>query len=261
MTTTALFLHSTGTSPMMWASVPTERLTGAEALMPSNLGYPPHPTLARGSPFALSDEVRHVLSQLPSAGPVHLVAHSYGALVGLKLLPLLGPRLASVLLFEPVLFGALARSTHADPAAVAETKTFLQHPTFLTDEALGGGEAWLAAFIDYWNRPGSWDRLPEPMKDFSSEVGWKMFQEVRWVFRDEGTFESYTTAVPLTLVRGTRSPLASRVMIDELARVNPHATVHDLACGHMGPLTHPALFVDTLLDHWARVQGTTTRTP
>jgi pimeloyl-ACP methyl ester carboxylesterase len=261
VTATALFLHSTGTSPMMWASVPTEQLAGVEALMPSNLGYPPNPPMPRGAPFALADEVRHVLAQLPPEGPVHLIAHSYGALVGLTMLNELGPRLASVLFFEPVAFGALSRSTHADPAAVNDAKTFLQHPTFLRDETLGGGDEWLAAFIDYWNKPGSWARLPDPMKDFSREVGWKMFQEVRWVFQNTDDFERYVIKAPLTLLKGARSPVASRAMVDELARVNPHAVVQELACGHMGPLTHPPLFIEALLQHWARVQGTTKTTP
>lgn len=256
MTTTGAvvcFIHSTGTSPMMWGSVPTEQLTGATVLMPSNLGYPPNAPLARGTPFALEQEVDHLYAQLPTAGTVHLVAHSYGGLVAAKLAGRLGPRLGSMLLFEPVHFGSLARSTHADPSAVEEAVTFRAHPSFLTDETLGGGEAWLEWFIDYWNRPGSWARLPEPMKAFTRELGWKMFQEVRWVFRDETPFEAYATTVPLTLVKGARSPKASRAMVDELARVNPHASVKELAsAGHMAPLTHAAAANEVLLEHWAR---------
>jgi pimeloyl-ACP methyl ester carboxylesterase len=251
--TTVCFIHSTGTTPMMWASMPVERLTGATALLPSNLGYPPNEAMARGTPFLLEQEVEHLWAQLPPAGPVHLVAHSYGGLVAWKLAPRLGQRLASLLLFEPVHFGSLARSRHADPAAIQEAVSFGGHPTFLTDENLGGGEAWLEGFIDYWNRPGSWARLPEPMKDFSRELGWKMFQEVRWVFRDETPFEAYATKAPLTLVKGGRSPKASRAMVDELARVNPHATVTELEkAGHMAPLTHAAAASEVLLAHWAR---------
>jgi pimeloyl-ACP methyl ester carboxylesterase len=253
-TTTVLFIHSTGTLPAMWEAVPAEALRGAAALKPANLGYPPNAPLARGTPVSVDDDVRHLAAQLPSAGAVHVVAHSYGGLIALRLAPLIGARLASVLLFEPVLFGALTRSTHADPAVVAEAHAFDAHDWFLTDEARGGSDEWLEIFIDYWNRPGSWARMPEPMKAFTRSVGWKMFEEVRAVFRDGSRFDDHRISAPLTLLEAARSPRASRAMIDELARVNPHATVVDLAdTGHLAPLTHPSIFARAVVDHLARV--------
>jgi len=251
---TVLFLHSTGTLPTMYDAVPAEALRGVTVVKPANLGYPPNPPVARGATVTVDDDVRHVAAQLPGDGPVHVVAHSYGGLVALGLLPLLGARVASLLLFEPVLFGALSRSAEAPPEVVAEAHAFAAHDWFLVDEARGGGDAWLEIFIDYWNRPGSWARMPEPQKAFTRAVGWKMFQEVRAVFRDESRFTDHRVAAPLTLVKAARSPRASRAMVDALARVNPHAVVRDLAdTGHLAPLTHPPLFAAAVADHLARV--------
>jgi pimeloyl-ACP methyl ester carboxylesterase len=251
MTASLLYIHSTGTLPSLWSALPDEKLQGALVLRPANLGYPPNPPLERPAPFTVADEVAHLLAKLPAQGPVHLVAHSYGGLVALKLARALGPRTASLFLFEPVLFGALTRAGHAPAAAMEEARAFARHEGFL-DDARGGDDAWMTTFIDYWNRPGSWARMPEPMREFARFVSWKMYQEVRAVFFDGSDFEEHALAAPLTLVKAQRSPQAPRAMVDELARVNPQAKVVELlGTGHMAPLTHPALVAQALEEHLA----------
>lgn len=252
-----VFLHSTGTGPFMWGPI-ADLLPAGERVLPLNLGYPPGPLLARGTNFQLADDVEHVLEQIPS-GDLHLVAHSYGGLVALEFAERLGSRVRSMLLVEPVLFGALAKDPTAEADAREEAATFAKHPWFLTDESRGGTEEWLELFVDYWNRPGSWKRLPEAMRALSLAAGWKMFQEVRAVFFDPKTFdERVLPSIPVTLVRGERSPAASRAMVSALARRAPHAVVAELlGTGHMSPLTHPAKVRDALRDHLASIARAT----
>jgi len=249
-----VFLHSTGSGPALWDGVPPAVASGAQKVTPANVGYAPGPPLPRPARCDLRTDARHVLRQLEGAAPLHLFAHSYGAVLALELLPLLGERVRSVLLFEPVLFGALAHDGSADPEAVAEARGFLAHPWFLTDEARAGSEPWLEFFIDYWNRPGTWRRLPRATKDANLAVGWKMFQEVRSVFFDVSSFEERPlTAAPCTLVMAERSPRAARAMVQALARRTPHAQVVELkGTGHMAPLTHPEVLGEAMLAHLGR---------
>lgn len=237
----------------MWATVPAEVWGSTTRLAPANLGYPPLPPLPRGERSGAAEDAAHLLRQLGSgAEPVHLYAHSYGGNVAMELARHLGPRVHSMFLFEPVLFAALARDTSADPAALAEARWFHDHPWFLKDASLGGTDAWLEVFIDYWNRPGSWVRLPEPMKAALRACGWKMFQEVRSCAYDATDFPALPN-VPCTLVTAERSPIAARAMVRALARLNPHARVATLpGVGHMAPLTNPAVVNEALLAH---VQG------
>jgi pimeloyl-ACP methyl ester carboxylesterase len=250
---TALLIHSTAVLPSMWESIPAESVRGLTLIKPANLGYPPNPRLAHGTACTVADDVRHVLKHVPDDGsPVHVVAHSYGGLIALKLLPYLGSRVASVYLFEPVLFGALVNSPHADSAGVEQARALGAHEWFARDPAHAGSEEWLELFIDYWNRPGSWARMPEGAKAFTRSVGWKMFQEALSVFDLSQHFEDYAVNARLTLVKAGRSPAAARAIVDELARVNPHATVTELAdTGHMAPLTHPQMFAQTIAAHLA----------
>lgn len=265
MTDVTLFLHSTGTTPALWASVPEDITAGTQVLAPANLGYAPNPPLARGTACTLDDEVAHIARALdtaatPDAG-VHLVAHSYGGLVALKLAAQLGARVRSLFLYEPVLFGSLLRASELHPTidatARAEAQAFATHPWFLTDDTRMGTAEWLETFIDYWNRPGSWARMPEAQRMETESLGWKMAQEVRGIFVDPPDFAAYAHPAPTTLVLGGRTTAASRATTHALAAAAfPHAVLVELPkAGHMGPLTHPADVHDALRQHVARAHG------
>jgi len=258
-----LFIHSTGTSPLLWRGVTDDVVGGRRGLHPANLGYPPNPAVARGATLTLDEEAAHLARAIPGeARRVHLVGHSYGATVALVLAEhaSVRERLASMFLAEPVLFGALAKdaggevATH-DPEAVTTTRELLATSPLL-DDARGGRADWLEAFIDYWNRPGSWSKMPEPMKEQALAVGWKMYQEVRACFAADRPFAAWTIAVPTTLAVGERTTIHSRAMSRALARRHPRedlALVEMKGTGHMAPLTHPAVVLPEVAKHFARV--------
>jgi pimeloyl-ACP methyl ester carboxylesterase len=255
VTATTLFVHSTGTFPSMWQDLPKEVLGDTFALTPSNLGYPPNPPFPRGTETFASDDAKVLLSKLPADGPIDLVGHSYGGLVILRMLPVLGDRVRSVFLFEPVIFGALVHLM-PDTEPAARALELVAHPGFF-DDALGGTEPWLEHFIDYWNRPGSWARMPDVMRAPIREVGWKMYQEVRGAFFDlTGAPDRPLPPLPArtTLVMGERSPLEARAMVALLHRLNPHATLVDAkGIGHMAPMTHRKVVQELLADHRRRI--------
>ncbi len=234
----------------MWADVPDEVVAGTTKVAPPNLGYPPLAPLARGDRVTVVDDAAHALSAV-SADRIDVFAHSYGASVALALLPLLGARVRSVFLFEPVLFGALRE---ADVPEAAFAREVIERSTLLRADDEAGGEAWLAEFVDYWNRPGSWARLPEAARVETRRVAWKMVQEVRSCFFDVTSFDDVSIPlVPTTLVTAERSPHASRAMTRLLADRHPHAVLVDLpGTGHMAPLTHPRLVHAAMLDHRRR---------
>lgn len=253
-----LFIHSTGTSPHMWSDISPAVTGGRENVFPANLGYPPNPPIERGQSVTIVDECTHLLGILGDKPErVHIVAHSYGASVALAMaeLPSFQNRLGSMVLFEPVLFGALIADhggeiAATEPATIASAREFASNPVF-ADPAKGGGPEWLETFIDYWNRPGSWLRMPDSMKQQTLALGWKMCLEVQSCFRTDKPFRDYAIGHPTTLVIGARTTVHSRAMTHALARVHG-LTVKELAgTGHMAPLTHPALVHATIAEHFA----------
>lgn len=253
-----LFIHSVGTTPQLWAGVSAAAIGGREAVRPANLGYPPNKPIDRGQPVTVANESAHLLQSISDkSGPVHIVAHSYGATVALALAesPSLRGRLASMVLAEPVLFGSLITDhdgevTAVDADAVMSAREFTAN-SGLSDTEKGGGAEWLEVFIDYWNRPGTWLRMPEAVKQQSLAIGWKMFQEVLACFNAGKPFRDYTIDVPTTLIMGARTTAHSRAMTHALARTHSVRLVELTGTGHMAPATHPALVHAAIAEHFA----------
>lgn len=244
------FIHSTGMSPAMWDQVPAEIVGETGVWKPTNLGYPPLPTLQRGQVVTAEDDAAHLLKNLPQdATSLRIYAHSYGGLVALKLLQKLPIPVEHLTLIEPVLFGALNHDLAQFPQAETEVNYFAQHPWFVHDEIRGGTAEWLEVFIDYWNRPGSWARMPAEMQAQQILVGWKMYQEVRSCFLDPVPFDAWQLNVPLTLVVGERTTASAQAMVQGLAQVNPQARVLTVpGVGHMGVAMKPGVV-------WAAIAG------
>jgi pimeloyl-ACP methyl ester carboxylesterase len=242
----AIFLHSTGSPPAMWDAAAAAAGLAGRAV--AHTGYPPHAPIVRPRIVSAAEEVAHVLAQIgPDARDLHLVAHSYGGVIALDVAAALetAGRLAALTIFEPVLYGALAQlHDHPEAAALA----VFERPEWTSSE-VGGTDAWLARFIDYWNRPGSWDRMPEAMKASFRAVGWKMYSEVLTCFSPRLTFAHPVLArVPTRLLTAGRSPAPARAIVAELARRYPTIEVVDLpGVGHMAPITNAAVVGQALV--------------
>lgn len=250
--TLSLFLHSTATTPAMWHAVPAAVIGDSHKLAPTNLGYPPNALLPRGTPCTVRDDAAAILAALPATGDVHIYSHSYGGTVALTLIEALGPRLKSLFLFEPVVFGALLndRSVDTGPDGIAEAEALRDSRPWFLDDERGGSEEWIEIFIDYWNRPGTWQRMPPAQQAWTRQVAWKMYQEVKSVFTAMTRFDAFDIAVPTTLVSGERSPKAAQAMVRGLALVNPGVRVVTLeGAGHMAPLTHAAKVHALMQEH------------
>lgn len=259
MSATSIFLHSTGTTPAMWANVPEAVFAGTSKLTPLHIGYSSKAPLARGTTVSGADEAAKIMTGLPAEGDVHLYGHSYGGVVALHLFAALGARVKSLFLYEPVMFGALMN----DGADLPEEAHAEMHrlregaPWFLDDAERGGGDAWMEVFIDYWNRPGTWRRLPDEQRAWTLGVGWKMYQEVRACFLEVTRFDAFPlSTVPTTIAMGERSPKASRAMAQGLVRANPGVRLVELAgAGHMAPITHAAKVGELMVEHAVRLRG------
>lgn len=225
---------------------------------PANLGYPPHEPLVRGQTVTIADESAHLLRAISDAmGPVHIVAHSYGATVALALAesPALRGRLASMVLAEPVLFGSLI-TDHGGEVTAVDADAVLSARAFATNSVLsnaekGGNAEWLEVFIDYWNRPGTWLRMPDVQKQQTLAIGWKMFQEVQACFSRGKPFRDYAIDVPTTLILGARTTAHSRAMTYALTRSHSVRLVELAGAGHMAPMTHSALVHGAIAEHFA----------
>lgn len=180
-----------------------------------------------------------MLARMPE-GPVHLIGHSFGATVALRMALEDPEHIASLILFEPVLFCA-ARS--ADAAAYAAH--LASHAPF--DAALRAGNMLAAAgaFQAIWGSGQPLDSLPPgPRAYIVDRIGLIPAQNAA-LLEDAGGLLSFgrleALGLPVLLAQGAQSPAVIDVINTELARRLPQVQRAVVAgAGHMLPITHAA---------------------
>jgi pimeloyl-ACP methyl ester carboxylesterase len=243
-------LHSGGLSSRQWdrlvASLSHDAAPSFRTFAPDFLGYGSSSAWPRDAPFELDDDANLVEALLDRIGePAHLVAHSYGGLIALRIA--LRRDVRSLALFEPVAFGL--HHDGADPEACADMAT-TEHLWSAPES--GGDEAWLRSFVDYWRRaPGSWDALAQSFRESYLAIGRKVYQEAHAVWSDRTPLSAYATiTAPTLILSGDCSPIAERRVCTRLAAAIPRATYVELAgVGHMGPVTHAAAVNARIVEH------------
>ena len=231
-----VMLHSSLSSKLQWTSL-TERLSPRFRVIAVDLwGYGENAMPAFAQRFTLDDEVRLVAAHVDRlVAPhlrVHLVGHSYGALVGLRFAQTLRGRVASLSLYEPVAFGMLAN----DDAVLTEVAR-LAHGI---KRMLTAGERDDAAraFIDFWNGAGAYDAMSPRARKHATRGMDKVVLDFRaaWTWRPNPTV-LHRVFAPALFLTGSRSPGAVQRIVRLLARALPDSRVATLDAGHMAPIT------------------------
>jgi len=196
--------------------------------------------------FTLADEAAPLEALLPDETPVHLVGHSYGAAVALRIAGANRARVRSMILYEPTMWGTLSHLCPNDPATL-EIEAVRDETIQLIDG--GRFEAATERFIDYWAGPGSWAAVPGERRPRlvtsvrSLRAAWTATFVERW---SAAALRALDT--PCLLISGTRTTAAARRAIGLLRDTLPDATVVEFdGLGHLGPITHSER-VDAAID-------------
>jgi len=178
--------------------------------------------------------------------PMDVVAHSFSAVVALRLATEQPERMRSLVLFEPVFF-AIAKA--ADPEAYAAHLAEL--PDFVG--AWDAGDAALAArlFNRYWGDGTKWDDFPAKARGYMTDRIHLIPAQSPGIIDDSaglltpGVLDG--VRMPVLLLQGTQSPKIVRTINAALAARLPDARVVDVAgAGHMGPITHAAAVAEEI---------------
>jgi pimeloyl-ACP methyl ester carboxylesterase len=247
----ALLLHSGGFTSRQWRKLSETLAPDFDVLAPDLLGYGESGPWPDGVPFHFRQDLDYVESLLD--GDVHLVGHSYGGFLALQVALRRPERVQAIAVYDPVAFGILDPVEDAD----AWSQLLLVKQTWDRDES-GVDEAWLRAFIDWWNGAGAWDRLGEETRRAFRTMGWKVFQEVMSLAADRTDRATYATiTAPTLILGGASSPLAERRVVEKLGAALPNATAQLIpGVGHMGPISHAALVNEAIAAHLRNAKQT-----
>lgn len=186
------------------------------------------------------------------AGPFHLVGHSYGGAVALKIALTQQQRVASLTLIEPVLF-------HLLPLGGGDENMRLYRGILGVRDRLRGAVAagWpahgMAAFVDFWNGPGSWDRTEVEQRQRLAAQARAVLRNFAACFGESWPiWELRRLTLPLLAISGDASPEVGRCLVDKLVDAAPDVTSARLfGAGHMAPITHPTA-VNALIERHVR---------
>jgi pimeloyl-ACP methyl ester carboxylesterase len=231
-----VMLHSSLASKAQWLAL-GERMSARFQVIALDLcGYGDNPLPSCRERFSVDDEVRlvaeHVDRLVAPHQRVHLVGHSYGGLVALRFAQRMRGRVASLSLYEPVVFGMLE---HEDEALAEITRLAGDIRRLLAHERRDDAAR---AFVDFWNGAGTFASLSPGARAGAARGMDKVALDFRaaWDWRPHPD-DLQCIVSPTLLLTGTRSPRVVQHIVKLLARRLPHSRVATLDAGHMGPLT------------------------
>src|SRR5258705_3973983 len=207
-------------------------------------------------PLTLADERRLLAPALEAAGErFRLVGRSYGGAVALEVARADPERVASLVLFEPVLFSLLDEEDPDQPAA-REIAAVRDDTVAALDR--GDPHASGARFVDYWMGGGTWAGMPEPRREALAAAMSGVKAEWDAAFREPTPLSAFATLdVPVLYMTGSESPASSRAVARLLTKTLPRVTAIELeGVGHMGPMTD-ADRVNALIDRYLSDDQTT----
>ncbi len=189
--------------------------------------------------FTLADEAAQAIALIDrSDDKVHLVGHSYGGGVALNVALARPDRIASMALYEPSAFHLLRQMGGRGAEPYAEITGVARH--ICQGVVTGDYRGAVAAFVDYWNGPGSWNALRPSVQRALIRWAPKGPLDFRALIDDPTPVAAYgALAFPVLILRGEHAPSPTSVIAEGLAQWLPASRLVDIAgAGHMGPLTH-----------------------
>jgi len=234
-----VLLHASASSARQWQSL-------ADALAPRFRvhaidlhGHGERTPWSRVRPLTLADDAALAAPVFSSATDVHLVGHSYGGAVALKLAATYPRQVRSVMLYEPVMFRWLADAGVAEIADVTALVDAIR-------ERLAAELPHDAAqvFIDYWSGRGAWLAMSTSRKQAIAVRMPSILSHFDALFSEPLALrQAARLSMPMMLMTGERTVRAIHKLA-QLARSGLPAAKHSTLAqaGHMGPITCAGTF-------------------
>ena len=170
-----------------------------------------------------------------AVNPIHLVAHSYGAVIALTIAIAGRVAIRSLTLFEPLPLGLLAQT--GDREAFAEVEAFVRRYR----SAFDSGDEWAARHvIDFWGGSGTFDTMSasaraaiaagtvQNIRDFGANVGFR-----------PSLAACRSIRAPLTVALGEQASPIARLVGRRLCELIPDSALVEIpAAGHFMIHTH-----------------------
>ncbi len=231
-----VFLHCSMSRKEQWLSI-FKSLKNKFKLIAIDLygyGETPFPDKVKG--FSLDDEIElmeSVLDKETGTGEnFHLVGHSYGGAVAMRYSTFPHRKNISLSVYEPML-NHVFRDLNMEMFDLG--KEFIEG--IEKDIALGDYDSGCRKFIDVFSGDGTFDKLPEEIKNLFRDCIKKMPLDYKATIADNLNLLSYRNmGIPVCLMYGNKSPEITSFISLELIKIIEDIEVHVVNGGHMAPI-------------------------
>jgi len=232
---TVVCLHSSMSHGGQWRALVNRLQSDFDVITPNLLGYSGADDCFKQ--LRLEDEVAAVMRQLEdNDAPLHLVGHSFGGAVALRLASMHPERIASLTVYEPVWFSLLFDSDMGGE----EIQEIDRIQKLLGGESRFQQTRGAQDFIDYWAGGDGWTHLPAEAQERLVSLSSKVAAEFGALLAaGPATQELANLDVPVQLLCGTNTRDSARRISELLAEILPGVEFHRMqGLAHMAPVTH-----------------------
>ena len=254
--TPVVLLHGSASSGAQWKGTVDQLRTRHRVITPDLPGYGGSEVDPSMPADSFDSDARAIIELIEQVGgPVHLVGHSFGASVAIKVAMTAGHLVRSLTIFEPALFHLLRDGDAMDQAIYRDIALVegVLSACAQDNDAAGG----MAQFIDFWNGEGTWERLTPNVQDmYASEIGHVLRDFAAGAKETWGPEAAKRIACPTFAYMGLESPSVSQRTTEILAEAIPDASLTMVAdADHMAPMTHAHILAPALKRHFAAVEA------
>jgi pimeloyl-ACP methyl ester carboxylesterase len=252
-------LHCSGGTGRQWQHLSQALGPDFKVAAPDLIGCGTNPHWGGDKPFELTDEARSFVKLIDDwSGPIHLVGHSYGGGVALRIAVERPARITSLSLYEPTAFHVLKTTDDEGQAALEEIRALAAK--IGTYVVAGSYRAAARRFVDYWSGAGTFDALKPEVQGTIVRYIPKACLDFRALIDERTPLIAYRRMrVPVQLLCGEFAPTPTALLARKLAVVmNPGALRIVPGAGHMGPITHNEAVLKAIAEHMAAWDPTET---
>jgi len=248
--TLVIALHCSGGTGRQWQHLSQALGPLFTVTAPDLIGCGDNPHWGGEKPFQLTDEARPFVKLIDNwDGSVHLVGHSYGGGVALRVAVERPNRIASLSLYEPTAFHVLKATGDDGREALDGIRALAAE--IGRHVVTGSYRTAARRFVDYWSGVGTFEGLkPEVQANVVHYIP-KACLDFRALIEEPTSLVAYRRLrVPLRLLCGEHAPAPTELLARKLAMVmNPGALRIVSGAGHMGPMSHREIVVKTIAEH------------
>lgn len=247
---TVIALHCSGATGSEWRELERQLGHRFSLIAPDLIGSGTNPHWTGGDAYSLSDEAAGIIHLIDAVKrPVHLVGHSYGGAVAIRIALERPAQVASLTLYEPVAFHILKISGIDGKAALVEITELADTLRRFVLSGDTGTAAML--FVEFWNGKGSWAALRKEARAELVRYIPKVCLEFSAALNERTPLHSYRRFnFPTLLLHGENAPESTKTIARQLAKAMKYASPQIVyGAGHMGPFSHATL-VGAMMRDW-----------